>query len=98
PVLLAGGWLVCEFARAHDGLSSPWAMAAYSQLGWTRMIQIADLAGPYGIGMLIAGVNACVAAWLMPELRGRHPWPAPTAIVAAAAAARPVGQWRLRAT
>jgi len=52
PVLVAGGWLVCEFARAHGVLGSPWALTAYSQLGWTPVIQIADLAGPYGIGLL----------------------------------------------
>jgi apolipoprotein N-acyltransferase len=98
PVLLAGGWLVCEFARAHDGLSSPWALAAYSQLRWTRLIQIADLAGPYGIGMLVAGANACLAAWLMPALRGRRPWRATATIAAALVGTCLYGQWRLGQT
>src|SRR5262245_49126863 len=62
PVLLAGGWLACEFARASGGLGSPWALAAYSQVHWTPVIQIADLAGPYAIGLLIAGGTAGVAA------------------------------------
>ena len=64
PVLLAGGWVACEFARAHGALGSPWALAAYSQVRWTPLIQIADLAGPYGIGMLVAAVNAGAAALL----------------------------------
>ena len=95
PILLAGGWLVCEFARAQSGLSSPWALAAYSQVRWTAVIQIADLAGPYGIGMLVAGVNACLAAALTPALRGRRPRLAAATIAAAVLAAGLYGQWRL---
>ncbi|HEV7734211.1 MAG TPA: apolipoprotein N-acyltransferase [Candidatus Binatia bacterium] len=95
PVLLAGGWLVCEFARANGGLSSPWALAAYSQLRWTPMIQIADVAGPYGIGLLIAGVNACAAASMVPALRGRRPVLATVTIGAAVLGALLYGEWRL---
>jgi apolipoprotein N-acyltransferase len=95
PVLLAGGWLACEFARAHGGLASPWALTAYSQLGATPLVQIADIAGPYGIGMLVAGVNACVAALFVPALRGRRPLGATATIAAALAAALLYGEWRL---
>ena len=95
PVLLAGGWLVCEFARAHGVLGSPWALTAYSQVRSTQLIQIADLAGPYGIGMLVAGVNACVAAVLVPALRGRRPLLGAATIAAALAGAFIYGQWRL---
>jgi apolipoprotein N-acyltransferase len=95
PVLLAGGWLVCEFARAHGVLGSPWALTAYSQLQWTPVIQVADLAGPYGIGALVAGVNAGVAAVLAPGLRGRRPRLGAATIAAALAGALLYGQWRL---
>ena len=98
PVLLAGGWLVCEFARAHGALGSPWALTAYSQMHWTPLIQIADLAGPYGIGMLVAAVNACAAALLVPALRGRRPLLTATTIAAALAAVLLYGQWRLGQT
>jgi apolipoprotein N-acyltransferase len=98
PILLAGGWLACEFARAHGGLGSPWALAAYSQVYWTPLIQIADLAGPYGIGMLVAGVNACVAAWWVPALRGRRPRLAGATIAAALMSVCLYGQWRLGQT
>jgi apolipoprotein N-acyltransferase len=98
PVLLAGGWLACEFARAHGGLGCPWALTAYSQMGWRPLIQIADLAGPYGIGMLVAGVNACAAAWLMPALRGRRPRLAAATIAAALVGVCLYGQWRLGQT
>jgi apolipoprotein N-acyltransferase len=98
PLLLAGGWLACEFARASGGLGSPWALAAYSQVHWTPVIQIADLAGPYGLGLLIAGVNACAAAWLAPGLRGRRPRLATSIVAAALAATLLYGHWRLGQT
>ncbi len=98
PMLLAGGWMACEFVRANGGLSSPWALAAYSQLGWTSMIQIADVAGPYGIGLLIAGVNACAAAWMVPALRGRRPALSTATIAAAVVGALVYGEWRLGQT
>lgn len=96
PLLVAGGWLACELARAHDGLGSPWGLAAYSQLGRTSIVQIADLAGPYGIGMLVAAVNGCVAAWLVPSLRGRHPTRSAVTIAVALVATVVYGEWRLR--
>ena len=77
---------------------SPWALTAYSQLRWTPLIQIADLAGPYGIGMLIAAVNAGAAAWLVPALRGRRPLLAAATIAAALVGALLYGQWRLGQT
>jgi apolipoprotein N-acyltransferase len=98
PVLLACGWLACEFARAHDGFSSPWGLAAYSQREWTTIVQIADLAGPYGIGLLVAAVNAGIAAVVMPALRGRRPWLSAVVIAVGLGAACVYGQWRLGQT
>ncbi len=96
PILLAGGWLVCEFARARG--VSPWVLTAYSQLQWTPLVQIADLAGPYGIGLLIAAINAGVAALLVPALRGRRPLLSAVMIAAALAGVLLYGQWRLAQT
>src|SRR5262245_12342752 len=31
PVVLAGGWVVCEYGRAHGVVGNPWAVLAYSQ-------------------------------------------------------------------
>jgi apolipoprotein N-acyltransferase len=59
------------------------------------MIQSADLAGPYGIGLLVAAVNAGAAAWLVPALRGRRPAISGAVIAAALAGALIYGQWRL---
>ncbi len=94
PLLLAGGWVACELARA-EGPAGPWGLAAYSQVGWTAMIQTADVAGPYGIGFLVAAVNACIAGALVPSLRGRRPRATAIVVAAALLAAGAYGQWRL---
>jgi apolipoprotein N-acyltransferase len=95
PLLVAGGFVVCELARSHGDLGSPWGLVATSQVGWTPMIQIADLAGPWGIGFLVVAVDACLAAALVPALRGRRPWRAPFVTAAAVLAALVYGHWRL---
>ena len=68
PLLVACGWVACEWARAHGELGSPWGLAAYSQVRHPLLVQSADLAGAYGIGFVMAAVNASVAAWLEPRL------------------------------
>ena len=98
PWLLAGGWLACELARSQGATGTPWVLVAFSQMRWTPVIQIADLAGPYGIGFLVAAVNAMLAACLVPALRGRHPHVAAIAIAAALVATLGYGEWRLGQT
>ena len=67
PWLIAGGWAFCEYARNH-GLF-PWALLAYSQPPGSALLQGADLAGPYGIGALMAAVSAVVAGLFTTRLR-----------------------------
>lgn len=98
PLLLAGGWVVCEFARAHGVVANPWALSAYSQMHATALIQIADATGPYGLGFLIGAVNASVAAALAPALRGRHPAWSVSVIAAALIGVLLYGHWRLGQT
>jgi apolipoprotein N-acyltransferase len=98
PLLIAAGWLACEFARAHGIVANPWALSAYSQMGVTSLIQIADATGPYGLGFLIAAVNACIAAAAAPALRGRWPRFSVVCTVALLIAALVYGQWRLGQT
>jgi len=74
PFIVAAGWGAGEFVRASLFFGDPWALAGYSQVSFTRLMQIADATGPYGVGILIAAVNACAAGLLAPTLRGR--WPA----------------------
>src|SRR5262249_52303796 len=95
PLLLAGGWLTLEFARSHGVIDNPWALSAHAQLPSSTLIQIADVTGPYGIGAVIAAVNAAVAALLVPGLRGRRPGLQMALIAAGLGAVWAYGTWRL---
>jgi apolipoprotein N-acyltransferase len=95
PWRIAAGWVVCEFARMHLLITSPLALIGYSQAHVTPLVQIADATGPYGIGLLIALVNASAAAILVPRLRGRRPVLEASTVVGAVVAALLYGQWRL---
>jgi apolipoprotein N-acyltransferase len=95
PLAAAVGWGACEFARSRLLVGNPWALAGYSQVPFASLTQIADATGPYGVGMLLAGANAAVAAAVVPGLRGRRPLGSGLALLVALGAALAYGQWRL---
>ena len=95
PLLVAAAWGACEFVRARVWVGNPWGLIAYSQMSWLPAVQLADATGPYGPGMVLAGVNAVLAALVAPALRGPHfRWSA-AAVVLLAAAALGYGAYRL---
>lgn len=53
PVL----WVSLEFARAHALTGFPWAILGYSQYRLLTFIQIADIAGIYGVSFVVASLN-----------------------------------------
>ncbi len=63
---------------------------------WLTLIQIADLAGGYGLSFVIVLAAACVARMLPWDGRPWAAWPA-FPLVAALAATLGYGQWRLSA-
>lgn len=95
PLLLACGWVACEWARAHGPLGSPWGLAAYSQVRHPLLVQTADVAGAYGIGLVMAAVSACAAAALEQRLRARHGRPSGAVTALLVAGAIGYGAWRL---
>jgi apolipoprotein N-acyltransferase len=50
-------WVALEYARAHLLSGFPWALLGYSQYRTLPLIQIADIAGVYGVSFLIILVN-----------------------------------------
>ncbi len=72
PITLAAAWGLAEWLRANGSVANPFAQLAYSQTG-TPFDQAADLAGPYGLGMLIVAVNAAVAGLCLDTLGGPRP-------------------------
>ena len=65
PFLVAAAWTAMERGRgrlfATFGMSNPWGLLGYSQVGFDCMTQIASLAGVYGISFVLAMSNAAIA-------------------------------------
>jgi apolipoprotein N-acyltransferase len=74
PVL----WTAQELLRTHLFTGFPWELLGYSQFERIPLIQIADIAGVYGVSFLAALVNAALyALWQAadrsrPDARGRR--------------------------
>ena len=60
--LVAPLWVVGEWVRGHLMDGFPWGLLGYSQHAVLPVIQIAELAGVYGVSFVIVGVNAALAA------------------------------------
>jgi apolipoprotein N-acyltransferase len=66
-------WVVGEWLRGHLMGGFPWGLIGYSQHGQLPVIQIAELGGVYAVSLVIAAVNAALAALL--ALGPRRAWP-----------------------
>jgi apolipoprotein N-acyltransferase len=94
PLTVGAAFALTEWIRANGPVANPFAQLAYSQSG-TPFAQSADLAGPYGVGMLIVAANVAVAGLLVPSLGGRRPLRQVGLAAAAVALAFGYGHWRL---
>ncbi len=54
-------WVACEFARASIGNGGPWLLVAHAQHGALPLLQIADLAGAYGVSFVVVSVSTALA-------------------------------------
>jgi apolipoprotein N-acyltransferase len=61
-------WVALEWLRSWLGIGFPWASLGYSQYRSPNLIQIAEIAGVYGISALIVLFNVVIAAVM--SLRG----------------------------
>ena len=65
PWLAGAAWVAAELARATWLTGNPWVLFGYSQVGIDPMVQVADLAGVYGISFVLVAVNVALAElWL----------------------------------
>ena len=97
-------WVALEYARAHVISGFPWFFLAHGQYGRTRLIQIADLTGQYGVSFFVAMANGALADLLKaplfvrgdgrPRLR-RSQWYGAVASLLACGALLGYGTWRL---
>ncbi|MGE5174437.1 MAG: apolipoprotein N-acyltransferase [Betaproteobacteria bacterium] len=58
-------WTALELARTYVFSGFPWALLGYSQYSVLPVIQVADIAGVYGVSFLIVLVNASAAEFIM---------------------------------
>ena len=87
-------WTGLELARGH--LLSGFTMASlgHTQAGWLPLVQVADLAGAYGVGFVVMCGAAAIARMIVWDGQRRAWWPAlPAAAVVGATLA--YGYWRL---
>jgi apolipoprotein N-acyltransferase len=65
-------WVASEWLRGHLMGGFPWGLLGYSQATQLPVIQIAELGGVYAVSLLVAAVNAALAALL--ALGVRRAW------------------------
>ncbi|MGC8666783.1 MAG: apolipoprotein N-acyltransferase [Chthonomonadales bacterium] len=78
PVLWAVAWALVEWLRSQTAIAMPWSLIGYTQYRCLPVIQVADLVGVYGVGMVVVLGNGAVATWgmlLAKHLRGRNEGP-----------------------
>ncbi len=59
PLIVAGpvAWVGMEYLRAHILSGFPWYYLAHTQYAYLVMIQVCDLAGAWGLSLLMAAAN-----------------------------------------
>src|SRR5437870_4496104 len=71
PLVIAAAWVAAEFGRVQLLTGNPWALAGYSQVGMTLLVQVADVTGVYGVTFTLLAVNGALAElWLSRRSRG----------------------------
>ena len=69
-------WVCLEYIRANFGfLAFPWVFLSHSQYKALSIIQIASLAGGYGVSFLIVMVNSAIAAVVLYSLHSLRKGP-----------------------
>jgi len=53
-------WVAAEYARAYVISGLPWFFLAHTQYAQTRLIQISDLTGQYGVSFFVAMANGAL--------------------------------------
>jgi len=94
-LILPAAWVALEYARSHLLTGFGWNLLAYSQTPWTTVIQIADVAGAWGVSFLIVLVNAALAAALQPRGPHRTRWAGLIFASVSLVAAVGYGMWRI---
>jgi len=63
-LILPFGWVVLEYIRGNLFTGFPWVLLGYSQYRNINLIQVADIAGSYGVSFIVAAFNVALYGWL----------------------------------
>ncbi|HVM97179.1 MAG TPA: apolipoprotein N-acyltransferase [Candidatus Acidoferrales bacterium] len=98
-IVLAAGWVTCEFARAHLLTGAPWLMLGYALAPQLRLVQVADFGGVYLLSFLSALVNVAIADALLDPKHAfgdYRRWLVPAAVILVVfVSSYAYGSWRL---
>jgi apolipoprotein N-acyltransferase len=87
-------WTGLELLRGHLLTGFSMGMVAHTQVEWTRLIQISDLLGAYGVSFVVLLVAASLARILPVNNEPRAVWPlVPLSVVLATTLG--YGHWRM---
>lgn len=64
PVLGGAAWTASELWRALSPAGNPWSLLGYAQVPVLPVVQVADLAGVFGVCFTVATVNVALAGLL----------------------------------
>lgn len=96
PWLVGAAWSACEFGRAHWLLANPWGLLPHSQASALPVAQVADLVGPFGIGLLLAAANAALVQLVLSSARDARARRSAVGVALAVVAVLVYGAVRLR--
>lgn len=80
-------WVVIEWLRTFFPLAFPWGLLGYSQYSASVVVQLADLAGVYGLSALLMFTGAALAELLSDGLARHRALAVATAVVVVSALA-----------
>ena len=73
-LLFPFAWIVMELAASVSPIDGfPWLLAGYTQTRFLPVIQIADIAGIYGVSFVLLCVNTSIAWFIHKEAPGKLP-------------------------
>jgi apolipoprotein N-acyltransferase len=69
PLILPFVWVLLEYVRAHIFTGFPWGLLGYTQYTNIDLIQIADIAGVYGVSFVLVVFNIAVFSHISRDKR-----------------------------
>ncbi len=70
-ILISAAWLAVEFYKNRTFLAFPWGMIAYSQHDYLAVMQMAKIAGVYGVSLILVLINTVLAETVINFIKNR---------------------------